>query len=165
MTGWIFVLTPTVGWSFPLLWPILMSTAAALGYKVYTSNTDDAPLRGKLTAKLKHQRIVNLCLDELITGVVAEEVGRDQILRFGRDDIILVFKRDPRGKFSIQVMGPDSNAPERLRAIGVEFAYELIQQFAYHRVVSEMEKRGINVVEERVDEQGNIVLQMRRWKP
>ncbi|MCX7624921.1 MAG: hypothetical protein N2Z21_01695 [Candidatus Sumerlaeaceae bacterium] len=165
MAGALFVLTPTVGWAFPLLWPILMSTAAALGYKLYTSNADDAPLRGKLTSKMKQLRIVKLSLDELITEVVAEEVGRDQVLRFVREDITLVFKRDARGKFSIEVMGPSSLSAERLRAAGVEFAYELIQQFAYHRVVSEMEKRGGNVVNERVDEEGNIVLELRRWKP
>lgn len=165
MAGAIFVLTPTVGWAFPLLWPILMSTAGALGYKLYTSSADDAPLRGKLTAKMKQLRIVKLSLDELLTGVVAEEVGRDQVLRFVRDEITLVFKRDARGKFSIEVMGPNSIPPERLRAAGVEFAYELIQQFAYHRVITEMEKRGANVVGEHVDEEGNIVLELRRWKP
>ncbi len=162
--GMIFVLTPTVGWAFPLLWPILMSTAGALGYKLYTSTADDAPLRGRLTAAMKKLRTERLALDELVTGVVAEDVGRDQVLRFVRDDITLVFKRDARGKFSIEVMGPDSRTAAELRALGEEFAYQLIQQFAYNRVMTEMERRGINVVSEHRDEEGNIILEMRRWK-
>jgi hypothetical protein len=161
--GAIFVLTPTVGWSLPLVWPIVMSVAAALGYKTFTSTADDAPLRGKLTAALKRARIVKLQLDELVTGVVADEVGRDQVLRFVRDDITLVFKRDARGKFSIEVMGDQKHTPQELRALGMEFAFALIQQFAYNRVVTEMEKRGATVVGEEVDKEGNIVLKMRRW--
>ncbi|MGC8740744.1 MAG: DUF1257 domain-containing protein [Candidatus Sumerlaeaceae bacterium] len=162
--GAIFVLTPTVGWAFPLLWPILMSTAGALGYKLYTSSADDAPLRGRLTAQMKKLRTVRLALDELVAGVVAEEVGREQVLRFVRDDVTLVFKRDARSKFSIEVIAPDTRTVTELRAIGEQFAYQLIQQFAYNRVITEMERRGANVVSEHRDEQGNIVIELRRWK-
>jgi hypothetical protein len=165
MLGGIFALTPTVGWAFPLLWPVLLSTAGALGYKLYTSSADDAPLRGRLTQKIKDMRIVRLSLDEVLTGIVADEVGRDQVLRFVRDDIIVVFKRDARGSFAIEVMSDSSHSPQELRALGLEFAYQLIQQFAYHRVVTEMERRGANVVNERVDEEGNIILELRRWTP
>lgn len=164
MTGYIFVITPSVGWAFPLLWPILMSTAGALGYKLFTSAADDAPLRGKLSAEMKKLRTVQLALDEVVTGVVADEVGRDQVLRFVRDDITLVFRRDARGKFFVEVMGPQTRSAEELRKLGTEFASTLVQQFAYHRVVSELAKRGAHVVGERVDAEGNIELELRRWK-
>jgi hypothetical protein len=162
--GMLFVLTPTVGWSMPLLWPILLSTAGALGFKLFTSTADDAPLRGRLTSTLKKMRTVRLDLDELVTGVVAEEVGRDEVLRFVRDDVTLVFKRDARGKFSIEVMAPAKYKPAELRAIGLQFALGLVQQFAYHRITTEMERRGANIVAEHVEEDGTIVLDMRRWK-
>lgn len=148
----------------PLLWPVLMSAAGALGYKLLTSTADDAPLRGRLTAKLKRMRTVQLPLDEVLRGVVAEEVGRDQVLRFVRDDVTLVFKRNARGKFFIEVMASDSHTPRELRALGEEFAKEIIQQFAYNRLLAELERRGAHVVEERVEQDGSIVLELRQWK-
>ncbi len=72
MLGTIFVVTPTVGWAFPLLWPILLSTAGALGFKLYTSTADDAPLRGKLSKQMRNLRTVTLRLDELVQGIAAE---------------------------------------------------------------------------------------------
>ncbi|AXA37534.1 MAG: hypothetical protein N2644_10935 [Candidatus Sumerlaea chitinivorans] len=164
MLGTIFVVTPTVGWAFPLLWPILLSTAGALGFKLYTSTADDAPLRGKLSKQLRNLRTVTLRLDELVQGIAAEEVGRDQVVRFVKDDIVLVFRRDPRGKFSIEVMGPAAKSARELEAIGREFAFTLIQQFAYNRMVQEMERRGATLASEEVNENGDIVLRLRHWK-
>ena len=149
----------------PLLWPLLLSTADALGYRLYTSQADDAPLRGKLTREINKLRVVKLSFDQMLqTEVVAEEVGRDQVLRFVRDDIVLLFVRDTRGKFTIEVMGPDSSTKRELEHAGTEFAMTLVQQFAYNRMAREMELRGANVVDEEVNENGDIVLKLRRWE-
>jgi hypothetical protein len=40
----------------------------------------------------------------------------------------------------------------------------LVQQFAYNRMAREMEQRGANVVGEEVNENGDIVLKLRRWE-
>src|SRR5690349_18146942 len=104
----IFAVTPAVGWAIPLLWPALLSAAGALGYKLYTSTAEDAPLRGKLTKELMQLKIVKLPLDQVVKDLVSEEVGREQVLRFVKDKITVVFKRDIRGKFTIEVMGPDT---------------------------------------------------------
>ena len=164
MIGALIVLTPTVGWAIPLLWPFLLSTAGAMGYKAYTSQADDAALRGKLTREMNALQIVTLPLDRVIQDVVSDEVGREEVLRFSKDDIVLLFKRDVRGKFAIQVMGPESRTRLELEQIGMEFATTLVQQFAYNRIAQEMERRGANVVSEEVNENGDIVLKLRRWE-
>lgn len=160
----IFVLTPTVGWALPLVWPIVLSIAGGMGYRLYTSTAEDAPMRGgQLTQDLQQAKIVRLSLDQVIRDIVSDEVGREQVLRFVKGDVVVVFKRDVRGRFAIEVMGSDDKTTRELEAVGMQFAGELIQQFAYNRMAAEMERRGANVVGEEVNENGDIVLKLRRW--
>jgi hypothetical protein len=135
-----------------------------MGYKLYTSSAEDAPLRGKLTKELVHSRIAKLPLDHVVKDMVADEVGREQVLRFVKDNITVVFKRDLRGKFTIEVMGPDTMSTRELERIGMEFAGSLVQQFAYNRMATELERKGANVVGEEINENGDIVLKLRRWE-
>jgi len=162
--GTVFILTPTIGWATPLIWPLVLTVAGALGYKQLTSTADDAVLRGELNKQLNSLRTAKLTLDEVVTNIVAEEVAREQVLRFIKGDVILVFKRDSRGKFSIEVSGPDTMTTRQLKAIGFEFAQTVVQQFAYNKMAAEMERRGANVIGEEVNENGDIVLKLRRWE-
>ena len=160
----IFFVTPSVGWALPLVWPIVLSLAGAMGYKLFTSNADNAPLRGQLNRQLNRLRTVRVPLESVVKDMVADEVGREQVLRFTRDDITLVFKRDAWGKFSVEISGPDSKTARELERIGTEFAQALVQQFALNKIAVELEKMGANVVGEEVNEQGDIVLRLRRWE-
>jgi hypothetical protein len=161
--GTIFVVTPTVGWALPMLWPLVISAAAAMGYKLYTSTADDAPLRGQLNKEMNSLRIVSLPLESVVKDMIADEVGREQVLRFSKDEIVLIFKRDVRGKFLVEVMGPTHMTALQLRAHAMEFAGIIVQQFAYNKMAAEMERRGANVVGEEVNENGDIVLKLRKW--
>lgn len=160
----LYILTPSVGWALPLVWPVVLSMAGALGYQLYTSTADDAPLRGRLNQELNNLRTVAVPLENVVKEMVADEVGREQVLRFTRDDIILVFKRDSRGKFSVEVSGPGTLSHRRLEEIGLEFAGALVQQFACNRIAAEMERRGAHVVSEEITDEGDIVLRLRRWE-
>lgn len=161
--GAIFILTPTVGWATPLLWPILFTVAGALGYRQLTSVADDALLKGELNRELNNIKTVTLPLDQLVKDMVSEEVGREQVLRFVKEDIVLVFKKDARGKFTIEVCGSKDRTTRELKAMGMEFAQNVIQQFSYNRMAQEMERRGANIIGEEVNENGDIVLKLRRW--
>ncbi|MGI8907863.1 MAG: hypothetical protein ACR2IE_15385 [Candidatus Sumerlaeaceae bacterium] len=161
--GTIFILTPTIGWATPLLWPIIFSVAGALGYKQLTSASDDALLRGELNKELNALKTATLPLENIVKDLVAEEVGREQVLRFTKGDIIVVFKRDSRGKFSVEASGPNSMTKRELEVAGLDFAQNVVQQFAYNKMAAEMERRGANIIGEEVNENGDIVLKLRRW--
>lgn len=161
--GSIFVLTPTIGWATPLVWPLVLAAAGAMGYKHLTSTADDAALRGDLNRELNSLKTAKLSLDEIVRNMMADEVGREQVLRFVKGEVFLVFKRDSRGKFSIEVSGPDKMTRRELEALGYEFAQTIVQQFAYNKMAAEMERRGANIIGEEVNENGDIVLKLRRW--
>ena len=122
-------------------------------------------VRGRLTLEMENLRRVSVPIDELVEDVIGEEIGRDDRLIFEKDDFRLIFRRDPRGKFFVDVLGPTTSTARILREEALRFARDLVREFAYNRVVQEMEARGINVVNEQVEEEsGDIVLEARRWQ-
>lgn len=159
----MFFLTPAIGWSLPLVWPLAMAAAGAMGYGYLTDSRNDLVLRGRTTREMEKLRSVKVPLERLVTDMVADEVKREEVLRFAKDDIVLVFKRDSRGKFEVEAMGPAERSHRELETAGLEFAEALVQQFAYNRMVTELEKKGATVVEETVSEEGDVILTMRRW--
>jgi hypothetical protein len=164
MLGSVVVVVPLLGWSWPSLLPIAVAAAAGFGYKRLSGMDEKAWLRGRLTKHLEQLRRVSIPLDEVIADVVGEEVGRDERLVFERDELRLIFRRDPRGKFFVDVLGPRSASALLLRREAEAFANSLVKEFVYNRVMREMEARGINVVKETVEaESGDIVLEARRW--
>lgn len=162
--GSIFILTPTIGWATPLIWPVILAVAGAMGYKQLTSTSEKALLRGELNSQLNSIKSIEIAIEQQVSDTVEGEVGRDQVLRFTKGDIIVTFKRDLRGKFTIQVSGPDTMTRRELYFLGQEFLGAITQQFAYNKMAQEMERRGANIVGEEVNENGDIVLKLRRWE-
>jgi len=159
----IIIVTPSMGWSWPALTPIIVATAGAMGYGVLSKNVASRRVRSKLEQKLLNRRTVEIALESHLKDVVAEQLGHEEELLFEREDLTLAFGHDVRGKFRIRVTGPKERALADLRVVGDQFARELIQQFAYHRIARELDRRGVQVDEETVDEEGNMILQARRW--
>jgi hypothetical protein len=162
--GALYILTPTVGWAAPLVWPIALAAAGLLGYKHVTGTAESAALRAQAEGAVQSTRTIELNLDVEITDVVSDDLKRDQVLVFTRDDIALTFQRDLRGKFSVRVAGPAEKSRRELEGLGREFIGVVVQQFAYNKMAQEMERRGANVVGEEVTEEGDIVLKLRRWE-
>ncbi|MBN1866836.1 hypothetical protein JW916_06055 [Candidatus Sumerlaeota bacterium] len=161
----LFLISPIMGWSWPSLLPIAIAVASGYGYKKLTDPGETGWLRGRLTTVMENQRVVSVPIDEILGEAVSDEVARDERLVFERGEIRLIFRRDARGKFSVDVLGPKATPAMVLRQEAERFSRELVQGFVYNRVVRELEARGINVTNETVDEEsGDIVLDLRRWK-
>lgn len=161
--GMIFVLTPLVGWTWPALLPLLGATAAALGYKALT-DPEQQLLRGKKTRQLEEIKRVTLPLDSVLTDVISEDLGAEQRMSFKHDDVVLVFRKDARGKFFVEVSGPASYTGTQLQIRAEDFAREIVRKFAYHKMVEQLERRGATVVEETVEADGRIVVKARQWR-
>lgn len=159
----LIVITPIVGWSMPALAPFATAVAGYLGFSKLTGRGQGAWGQGELEERLQSQRLVTLPLRTDTVEPVAEELKHDEFLRFQREDITLIFRKDERGQFHVDVMGPKKRTTRELHAIGQEFAVELIQEFAHSRLVRELDRKGITVVEEERAENGDLVLRTRKW--
>ena len=160
----LFIIIPTIGWAWPAVAPIVTAAAAAMGYKKLTDRGPDGWLRGRLTKSLENIRRVSVSLDSVLTEVISEDLGSEERMAFERDDFILVFRKDARGKFYVDVSGPRDQSAVNLKVRGEEFAREIIKKFAYHKMVQEIERRGAVVVDEEVKENGDIVIRSRQWR-
>lgn len=161
--GSIFILTPMVGWSWPALVPVLGATAAAFGYKALTE-PEKPVLRGRLTKKLDELKRVKLPLDSVLTDVISDDLGAEERMAFRDGEILLVFRKDAKGKFFVEVSGPHKYTGTQLQIRAEDFAREIVRKFAYHKMVEQIERRGATVVEESVETDGRIVVKSRQWR-
>ncbi len=145
----ILVVTPALGWSWPALVPIVGLVAAVRGYKFLT---DDAHFKSRLTRKMEKMRRESVAIDEVLTEVIADEIGNEERLNFERDDLILVFRKDARGKFFVEVAGPKKKTKLDLRIRAEEFAYEIIRKFAYHKLAEQLTHAGATIVEKKIED-------------
>jgi hypothetical protein len=158
----IVVLLPTIGWAWPALGPIVTTVAAGLGYS--KMGTPTGRLRGRVSQEMDAIRIETVALDSVMADVVSEEVGREERLVFKKDDLTLVFRKDARGKFFVEVAGPSATLGQDLRRRGKEFAQDLVKKFAYHRLAEQLTRAGATIVEEKVEDNGRVTLSARKWR-
>lgn len=156
------VITPIVGMSFPALTPLIFATAGALGYKVMVDMKEGGDLNEALRQQIQETLSVRAKVDDLVLDAMEEEVKRGEMLFFEKDGIKLVIMKDERGKLSITITGPKETDKKALEAAGREFAEELAQMFAANRAAEVVENLGAEIVEEQVNEEGDMIMTVRR---
>jgi len=73
--------------------------------------------------------------------------------------VTIEFKRDLRGTCSMCVTG--SKSKQELQKIGQEVSGRVVQQFAYHKLVTELKKRNYAIVDEKVQQDESIRVRVR----
>lgn len=148
------VLLPVAG---AATWPLLVAAAgvaaANFGYQAVMSG-----LEAKTKANANAATRVDV--DVPNADEVAGGLGLGAELAFAKDGVTVTFVRDVEGKMSVRVEGHGKSEAE-LSEIGRAMANGLVQQYAYHRIVTEMKSRGMSVVDEEVEEDGTVRLQVR----
>lgn len=136
----VFLLAPTVVASWPVLCGAIAGAAGVLGYKALNT--------GQL---LKQEEAENAWVEVSIEGseIIADAMKRESEFTIGRDDVIATFRRSADGRCSVHVTGHNKSESE-LEQIGRELVGRVTQQYAYHRVLSELKSQGFTVTGEEV---------------
>lgn len=100
---------------------------------------------------------VDLRLENAAEAVAGVSVG--QTMRFAGDGVTVEFSIDENGRAAVRASGRKSG--EELRELGETLAKRIVQQYAYHRIVTEMRERNMNIVEEEVEEDGTVRMLVR----
>jgi hypothetical protein len=146
----VCVLTPILIGSWPVIAAAINSAAAALGFAIAAS-----PDR-----QTSQEESVNSVETELPKSQVMEDaLGRSETIRIEKEGISIVFRRDERGACSLCVSGPLGKS--QLKKIGQEVAGRVTQQFAYHKLMTELRNRNYAVVEEQVQQDDSIRVRVR----
>ncbi|HWL94566.1 MAG TPA: hypothetical protein VNT79_13670 [Phycisphaerae bacterium] len=136
----VCVLTPLVITSWPVLASAIAGAAASMGFSIQTTPAIDE--NNATRKKGVETEIEN-------SEIIAEEMGRGQRIVIVRGDISIAFGQDDRGACTVCVTGAKHSDSE-LRAIGEEVAGRVVQQFAYHKLMTELKKRNYAIVDEEV---------------
>ena len=156
MSG-VVVIAPVVA---AAAWPVLSGAAAAVMASLgFTAVRQAAEPHER--ARVAESDSVEL--DLVQSREVSAALGREQKLEFTHDGLTVRFSRDVRGKFKVCVEGKGYGKQD-LKRFGEELAGRIVQEYACRRVLAEMQKNGLALVEQTVDEGNNIRIRLRGWE-
>jgi hypothetical protein len=148
------IILPVVIPAAAAAWPLIAAAAAAAASALGYAATGSAQQAAGATE-------VELALENC--EAVTQGLALGESLSFAKDDVTVTFFRDTRGRVAVKVAGR-GRSPAELKAIGQKLAQGLTQQYAYHRLVTELKSRNFNVVDEQVEEDGTVRLQVRTYQ-
>lgn len=136
------------------LWPIVATAAAAaaasLGFAAAQESKDGIVEETETGATVPIEN----------AEAFAGEVAPTQQLVFQDGDIRVTVGADAHGRIAVHAGGRGHTEAE-LEAVARRMATQLQQQYAYHRLVTELKERDFNIVDQEVDEDGTVRMHVR----
>jgi hypothetical protein len=158
----VFTVMPLMLAAWPGMIAAIEDASSGLGYR--RSESEPPWLKeqpaGPAAAIRTDRGLVEIPLED--SAAVSDTLGRGESYAVTRDGITATFHRNGRGRCVVHMAGP-GRRDEELEAAGRELIDRVRQQFAYARVKQELEARGFDVVQERVEADRSIRLRVRRW--
>ncbi len=134
----VCVLTPIVISSWPTISAAVFGAAASLGFAIKPERIQaDAPRKRTVETEVPNSE------------VVGEAMGPSQKIVIQRGDITIEFGQNDRGACTVCVTG-EGHSDFELRKLGEEVAGRVVQQFAYHKLMTELKARKFSVIGEEV---------------
>ena len=149
--GAILVLTPLVISSWPAIAAAVAGAATAMGFSMAGSSAE--PVKKRSTKKRVETEIED-------SEVVAEAMEQGQTIVIQKGDITIEFGQDARGACTVCVTG-EKHSEKELKQIGQDVAGRVIQQFAYHKLMTELKSRNYSIVDEKVMQDESIQVRVR----
>lgn len=148
--GAIIILAPAMMAAWPVVSASVAGAATAMGFAQLNDQPENL------------HKLDSVELDVEGGETVVEQLAASEKLIFQKDDMVLTFARDARGKCRVTMHG--QAAQEELRSVGQEFAGEVVQQYAYHVLMGQLDQQGFNVVDQEVTEDQTIHVRVRRFE-
>ena len=146
----VIILTPLVVASWPVVSAAIMGAATGMGFAVQGSQLHEE----KRTSRKK----VETEIDN--SEVVTDGMTPTEKIVVQRDGVTIEFSSDQRGRCTVCVSG-ERHSKKQLKQIGEEVAGRIVQQFAYHKLVTELKNRNYSIVEEEVLADQSVRLRVR----
>jgi hypothetical protein len=144
----VVVVTPLVIGQWPVIVAAVSAAASTLGFAAVRDQTlgtqSDATTRTELEVE--------------DSEVFADGLPQEVVLE--RDGVRARFTHDESGALKLCMEGEHLSKSE-LRRVGEELLGRVTQQFVYHKLMTEMQARHMNVIEEEVTEDRTIRIRLR----
>ena len=148
----VVVITPVLVASWPVMSAAVVAAVGSLGFSVIrnaaaTEITSQTGTRTKAEIEVENSEILQAASSS--ESIVVE-----------KDGIRATFSRDERGALKVCLDGV-GHSKEELRRIGQELVDRVTQQYVYHRVVTELKERKMNIVDEEVAADRSVKIRVR----
>lgn len=146
----ILVLTPIVISSWPAISAAVMGAAASMGFAASGAAAEREREKSKrCTAETEIEN----------SEIFAESMNKGEKIVLTRDDLVIEIGQDARGSCAVKVTG--DRKERELRKIGEDVAGRIVQQFAYHKLMTELKRRNYQIVQEDVMQDESIQVRVR----
>ena len=150
----VLVVAPIVIANWPM---ITAAVTAAIATSGFTAIQHEA---SNIASQMKSKTRETIEVDD--SEVLTDTFGTEEAIVVERDGLTATFKRDSKGTLQICMEG-DRVSKAQLRAIGEDLLGRVTQQYAYHRIVSELKNRGLTIVDEEMTETESVKIRVRNW--
>lgn len=150
----VMVIAPLVTASWPIISTAACSAATSFGFSLLKQGYDERP------QERSSEETVELEIEN--SSVFKESLKNEQKLEFKKDDLTMTFYADEHGRYMLRIKG-NKKTKVQLQQIGKEMMHRFTQQFAYHKVVSELKQKGYAVATEEMLENKTVRVVVRRF--
>jgi hypothetical protein len=150
----VLVVTPLIIAGWPVISAAITAAVGTMGFAA--AQAQKAGPRVRQLADAKTRAEIEVEDAEILAG--SGGTGEEMVVE--RDGIRAVFSRDARGALKLCMEGRGQSEAE-LKRIGEALIGRVTQQYAYHRVISELKERQMSILDERVGEDQAIHIRVR----
>jgi hypothetical protein len=148
----VVVLAPLIIGGWPVITAAVTAAIGTMGFAVASAGTIDDRQRTANRAEIEVEE----------SEILPNEAGREQSLVVERDGIRATFSRDARGALKVCMEGVGVSKAE-LKRVGEELLGRVTQQYAYHRIVSELQERNMTIVGEELQADQSVKIRVRNF--
>jgi hypothetical protein len=149
----VVVITPILIASWPVMSAAVTAAVSSLGFAIVRNKAAEARSEVRPAARAKAE------IEVEDSEVLGEAVSSESIV-VERDGVRATFSRDQRGALKVCLDGAGHTKAE-LQQIGQELVARVTQQFVYHRIVTELKERKMNIVDEEVAADRTVTIRVR----
>lgn len=151
----VILVTPLIIANWSVISAAVLGACGAMGFSVASGAV--AGMRAKAGSSVSRAEI-----EVENSEVLADAAGTDEQMVVEKDGVRATFSRDARGALKVCMEGTGYSKGQ-LKQIGQELMEQVTQQYVYHRVVTELNQRGMPIVHEEVEADRTVKIRVRNW--
>jgi hypothetical protein len=148
----VVVVTPLIIAGWPVITAAVTAAIGTMGFSVLPARAAPEKAVVKTTNRAE--------IDVEDSQVLKEAAVIESPLIVEREGVRATFSRDERGALKLCIEG-DGLSKQQLREIGEELMGRVTQQYAYNRIITELQQRNMTVVDEEVDANRTVKIRVR----
>jgi len=159
----VLIVAPLVITYWPMLVPVLTAAVSSLGYALAADSVhalNDCNLENEEYEEDLTRRRIREEITLENSEILADAQSRGETLTVEKGNIKATFHRDVRGTLRLTIEAVGLTKAE-IHKIGDELIGRVTQQYAYNRLVTEMKARGMDIVEETVEDDDTVKIKVR----